>query len=159
MPTKTKPKADETIFIALFAFAGNDVNVREGARLRRDNPIVTRFPDRFVPEDTPDDELFRLRAVANVPPPPPPPIGRVKLRVLPGIGSEGSRWAGEPQTVSHAGRVYHPGETLEAEGADAQHLLDSGCVEVVRSLRSKRQKQPEPVEAPGIATFNTGRTE
>jgi hypothetical protein len=82
MPTATKPKPDE-IYVAVISFAGNDLNVAQGARLRGDNEIVQRFPERFLPESAPDDEIFRRRTELNAPPPPPEPIGRVKLRVLP----------------------------------------------------------------------------
>ena len=38
MPTATKPKADE-IYVAVISFAGNDVNVAQGDRLRGNNEI------------------------------------------------------------------------------------------------------------------------
>ena len=153
MPTKTKPKADE-IHVAVISFAGHDVNVAQGDRLRADNPIVQRFPDRFLPESTPDDEISRRRAELNAPPPPPEPIGRVKLRVLPGPDALGA----EVQKVEQGGKTYFAGDTLEAEGVDAQYLLDGGFCEIVKRLRPKKQAAPEPsAPAPGITT--TGRTE
>jgi hypothetical protein len=148
MPTKTKPQSDDLV-VALYSFAGHDVSVSEGAPFRADSEIVTKFADRFVPASTPDAELHRLRAAANAPPPAPEPLGRLKLRVLPGQG--GSLLdGGTDQQVFADGRTYHSGEFLEAEGAGAQHLLDSGAVEVVRKLRSRAEE---------TTGFTTGRSE
>jgi hypothetical protein len=156
MPTKTKPKADET-YIALYSFAGNDLSVPQGMRLRGDHEIVQKNADKFAPADTPDDELHRLRQALNAPPPPPEPIGRVKLRVLNGQGSRGVRSAldgGGVQTVLQGDRTYSSGETLIAEGKDAQHLLDTGMVEVVKKLRP-RKEQPQ-VEKPAPTGLTIG---
>jgi hypothetical protein len=144
MATTTKPKPD-VLYVCVQSFASNDFAVAAGDRHRGDNPIVARVSDRFVPADTPDDEVRQRRAALEAPPPPPEPIGRVKLRVLPGIGSEGSHWAGDQQTVSVGGRTYYPDQTLEAEGADAQHLLDSGTVEIVKSLPKKLAEAGEAI--------------
>jgi hypothetical protein len=37
--------------------------------------------------------------------------------------------------VFHRGREYVSGETLEAEGATAQYLIDGGFCEIVRHFR------------------------
>jgi hypothetical protein len=135
VPTATKPKADE-VYVCIQSFAGNELSVAEGLRLSGNNEIVRRFPDRFVIDGTPDDEIAKLRTALEEPASPPKPLGRVRLRVLPGLGPRG----GGAQTVTARGRVYQVGEELEAEGANAQHLLDSGCVEIVRHLRTKETR-------------------
>jgi hypothetical protein len=119
--------------------AGNEFAVAEGAVLPGEDERVQRCPDRFVALGTPDEEVRRLKAEAAVPPPPPEPLGRVKLRVLPGQGGLSAIDGGRPQTVFANGREYSSGETLEAEGTDAQHLIDVGACEVVRHLRRKKQ--------------------
>jgi hypothetical protein len=101
---------------------------------------VQRCPDRFVTLGTPEEEICRLKAANAAPPPPPEPLGRVKLRVLPGPGGLSVLDGGRPQTVFANGREYSSGETLEAEGADAEHLIDVGACEIVMHLRP--QKQP-----------------
>jgi hypothetical protein len=151
VPSKTKPKSRET-YVALYSFVGNDWGVAEGLRLRGDHDLVQRFPDRFVPEDTPDDELRQLRKAAASPLPQPDPLGRVKLRVLHGLGSEAGLdhfGAGEAQTVSQGGNIYHPGDTFEAEGADAQHLIDCGVAEIVKGLLPRKQQKAK-AQSPGI---------
>jgi hypothetical protein len=156
----SKPKSKET-YVALYSWVGNDYGVAEGLRLRGDHELVANFPERFVPEDTPDDELERLRKAAAAPLPQPEPLGRVRLRVLPGLGAEAGLdhfGAGEAQTVSQGGTIYHVGDEFEAEGADAQAMIDCGAAEIVKRLPAKKQKQePEPVQASGITTFPTGR--
>jgi hypothetical protein len=139
MPTKTKkPKPDE-FYICIQSFAGNQFAVAEGALFPGDHEFVRRFPDRFVVVGTPDEEVRRLKIAAAAPPPPPEPIGRVKLRVLPGQGISTLDGGGPPQTVEQGGRTYLPGDTLEAEGADAQYLIDGGFCEIVRHLRPRKQ--------------------
>ena len=97
---------------------------------------MQRCADRFVALGTPEEEIRRLKIAARPPPPPPPePLGRVKLRVLPGPGGLSVLDGGRPQTVCASGREYSSGETLEAEGADAQYLIDGGFCEIVRHLR------------------------
>ena len=103
---------------------------------------MQRCADRFVALGTPDEEVRRLKIAAALPPPPPEPIGRVKLRVLPGPGGLSVLDGGRPQTVFANGRQYSSGETLEAEGADAQYLIDGGFCEIVRHLRRKKQTRP-----------------
>jgi hypothetical protein len=141
MTTKTKPKRDE-FYICIQSFAGNEFAVAEGDLFPGDHEFVRRFPDRFVVLGTPEEEIRRLKIAAALPPPPPEPLGRVKLRVLPGQGGLSAIDGGRPQTVFANGREYSSGETLEAEGANAEHLIDVGACEIVRPLRQKK-------EAPG----------
>ena len=103
---------------------------------------MQRCPDRFVALGTPDEEVRRLKAANAAPSPPPEPLGRVKLRVLPGQGGLSALDGGRPQTVFHRGREYVSGETLEAEGANAQYLIDGGFCEIVRHLRPHKQTRP-----------------
>jgi len=141
MTTKTKPKPDE-FYICIQSFAGNEFAVAEGDLLPGDDGRVQRCPDRFVAVGTPDEEIRRLKIAAALPPPPPEPLGRVKLRVLPGPGGLSALDGGRPQTVFANGREYVSGETLEAEGTGAQHLIDVGACEIVRHLRRKKQTRP-----------------
>jgi hypothetical protein len=151
MPTKTKkPKPDE-FYICIQSFAGNELAVAEGDLFPGDHEFVRRFPDRFVVVGTPEEEIRRLKIAAAVPPPPPEPLARVKLRVLPGQGISTLDGGGPPQTVEQGGRTYLPGDTLEAEGADAQYLIDGGFCEVVESLPKKLVKAGQAIA--------TGRTE
>ena len=137
MPTKTsKPKPTVT-YVAIESWAGNDMSVARGLRLKGDHAIVQQFPERFLPESTPDDEFERARAAFNAPAPPPEPLGRVKLRVLPGQGMSTLDGGPPPQIVQHQGRTYGPGDVLTAEGATAQDLLDRGFCEVAEPV-SKR---------------------
>lgn len=138
MPTKTKPKPTE-YFICIESFAGNEFAVAEGTVLPSEDERVQRCPDRFVALGTSDEEIRRLKIAAALPPPPPEPIGRVKLRVLPGPGGLSVLDGGRPQSVFANGREYSSGETLEAEGADAQYLIDGGFCEIVRHLRPQNQ--------------------
>ena len=138
MPTQTKPNSTE-FFICIESFAGDEFAVAEGAVLPGEDERVQRCPDRFVALGTPDEEVRRLKAANAAPPPPPEPLGRVKLRVLPGQGGLSAIDGGRPQTVFHRGREYVSGETLEAEGADAQYLIDGGFCEIVRHLRTQKQ--------------------
>ena len=139
MPTKTtKPKPDE-FYICIESFAGNEFAVAEGTVLPGEDERVQRCPDRFVTLGTPDEEVRRLKAANAAPPPPPEPLGRVKLRVLPGPGGLSVLDGGRPQTVFANGREYSSGETLEAEGANAEHLIDVGACEIVRHLRRKKE--------------------
>lgn len=138
MTTKTQPKPEE-FYICIQSFAGNDFAVAEGDLLPGDDERVQRCPDRFVVVGTPEEEIRRLKIAAAVPPPPPEPLGRVKLRVLPGQGISTLDGGGPPQTVEQGGHTYFPGDTLEAEGADAQYLLDGGFCEIVRHLRPQKQ--------------------
>jgi hypothetical protein len=140
MPTKTKPKRDE-FYICIQSFAGNEFAVAEGDLFPGDHEFVRRFPDRFVVLGTPDEEIRRLKIAAALPPPPPEPLGRVKLRVLPGQDVPGA----PPQTVEHRGHTYVSGDLLEAEGADAQYLLDGGFCEIVKSLPKKLAKAGEAI--------------
>jgi hypothetical protein len=151
MPT-TKLKPTE-FYVAVYSFAGADVSVAQGARFRGDHELVKRFPDRFVPESTPDDELHQLRAAAAAPPPPPEPLGRVKLRVVAGQRGTSLLDGGTQQQVFHGGRTYSSGETLVAEGQAAQHLLDVGAVELVKKLGPAKQAESEG----GSGGFETGR--
>jgi hypothetical protein len=134
MPTKTKPKPTE-YFICIESFAGNEFAVAEGTVLPGEDERVQRCPDRFVALGTPDREVRRLKAANAAPPPPPEPLGRVKLRVLPGQDAPGA----PPQTVEQRGHTYVAGDTLEAEGADAQYLIDGGFCEIVWRLRPQKQ--------------------
>jgi hypothetical protein len=140
MTTKTRPKPDE-FYICIQSFAGNEFAVAEGDLLPGDDERIQRCPDRFVVVGTPDEEIRRLKITAAVPPPRPEPLGPVKLRVLPGPGGSPLD-GGRPQTVFASGREYASGETLEAEGTDAQHLIDVGACEIVRHLRRKKQTRP-----------------
>ena len=149
MTTKTKPKPDE-FYICIQSFAGNEFAVAEGDLLPGDDERVQRFPDRFVVVGTPDEEIRRLKIAAAVPPPSPEPLGRVKLRVLPGQGIATLDGGGPPQTVEQGGRTYFPGDTLVAEGADAQYLVDGKFCEIVESLPKRLAK------AGAIATGRTG---
>ena len=140
MATKTKIKPDPTLFRCWQSFAGNDaLHVSEGTRLRADHELVRRYPDHFVRDDTPDDEIARLKAEAAAPSllPDPPPLGRVRLRVLPGQSGKSALEGGRPLEVHRGGRTYYSGETLEAEGVNAQHLLDAGVCELVKHLPKK----------------------
>ena len=141
MTTKAKPKSTD-YFICIESFAGNEFAVAEGTVLPGEDERVQRCPERFVAVGTPDEEIHRLKTAAAVPPPPPEPLGRVKLLVLPGPGGLSALDGGRPQTVFANGREYSSGETLEAEGTDAEHLIDVGACEVVRRLRRK-------IEVPG----------
>ena len=84
---------------------------------------------------TPDEEIRRLKIAAALPPPPPEPLGRVKLRVLPGGDAPGA----PPQTVEQRGNTYVSGDVFEAEGANAQYLIDGGFCEIVKHLRPQKQ--------------------
>ena len=141
MTTKTKPKRDE-FYICIQSFAGNEFAVAEGDLFPGDHEFVRRFPDRFVVVGTPEEEIRRLKIALALPPPPPEPLGRVKLRVLPGPGGLSVLDGGRPQTVFANGREYSSGETLEAEGANAEHLIDVGACEIVRHLRPQKQTRP-----------------
>ena len=141
MTTKTKPKPEE-FYICIQSFAGNEFAVAEGTVLPGEDERVRRCPDRFVAVETRDEEIRRLKIAAALPPPPPEPLGRVKLRVLPGPGGLSALDGGRPQTVFANGREYVSGETLEAEGTGAQHLIDVGACEIVRHLRRKKQTRP-----------------
>ena len=138
MPTKTKPSPNE-FFICIESFAGNEFAVAEGTVLPGEDERVQRCPDRFVALGTPDEEVRRLKAANAALPPPPEPLGSVKLRVLPGQGGLSALDGGRPQTVFANGREYVSGDTLEAEGADAQYLIDGGFCEIVRHLRPQKQ--------------------
>jgi hypothetical protein len=139
MPKTSKPKPSET-YVAIESWAGNDMSVARGLRLRGDNPIVQRFPDRFLPATAPDDEFARARAAFNAPAPLPEPIGRVRLRVLPTQGIDTLAGGGPPQTVEHRGRTLVAGDTFVTEGADAQYLLDIGVCAIVESLPKRLAK-------------------
>jgi hypothetical protein len=72
---KQKPKAD-TLYVCFESFASDsrDGNCARGTRLRGDHPIVRNYPQFFVPDGTPDDELERIRRdfyEASGSPPPP----------------------------------------------------------------------------------------
>jgi hypothetical protein len=127
MPTKTKTN----LVVCWRSFAGNDVAGVKGRRYRADDPIATEHPDHFIPADTPESEWPRDDVLA----PPPEPIGRVLLRVLPVQGDRKYE-----ELVLHGGRGYHAGDTFEAEGRDAQHLLDVGVCEVVKQLRPRKEQ-------------------
>jgi hypothetical protein len=155
MTTKTTKPKPKDLYVCVESFAGNDFAVAEGTRLRGDNPIVQRVPDRFAPPDTPDDELRQLKVALNPPPAQREPLGRVRLRVLPGSGPSTLAGGPTPQTVEQATRTgirtYVSGDTFEAEGQDAQYLLDIGVCEVVESLPKKLAKAGQAIA--------TGRTE
>ena len=52
------PFSPTEIVIALETFHGDpNVTVRQGNRLRGDNPIVHTWPDRFIADGASDDEL------------------------------------------------------------------------------------------------------
>lgn len=128
MPTKTKLKADE-IYICWMSFAGNEgLKCAEGARLRGDHELVKRFPDRFVIDGTPDDEINALKAAA-LSFPEPEPLGRCKVRIL----AERGQPTGRPQAIV-GDREFYGGETPVLEGKQAQHLLDGGVAEIVKVL-------------------------
>ena len=56
------PFSPTEIVIALETFHGYpNVTVRQGTRLRGDNPIVHTWPDRFIADGASDDELTRAR--------------------------------------------------------------------------------------------------
>jgi hypothetical protein len=135
MPTKTTKPKPNTTYVAVISWVGNDVNVAQGLRLRGDNPIVEKFFDRFVPESTPDDEVSARRAELNAPAPPPEPIGRVKMRIRKGP----EQTYGEPK-AHVGGRALYEGDTFEAEGKDAQYLLDVGVGEILESLPKRLAK-------------------
>lgn len=140
MATKTKPESNE-FFIYIESFAGNEFAVAEGAVLPGEDERVQRCPNRFVALGTPDEEVRRRKVANAAPPPPPEPLGRVKLRVLPGQGGQSAIDGGRLQTVFANGREYSSGETLEAEGADAQQLLDVGACEIVKRLPAMKRQQ------------------
>jgi hypothetical protein len=108
---------------------------RTGPAAKGDHAYVQRHPADFIPES----EVLggaSLPDPANVPPvDPPEPIGRVKLKVLPGLGSRADDLVGggTEQQVTYRGKTYRTGETFAAQGADAAYLLDTGCVEIVGS--------------------------
>jgi hypothetical protein len=142
MPTltrSTKPKPS-TIYVCWQSFAGNEgLSVAEGTRLLGSHELVQRFPDRFVPDGTPDDEVAQLRAAAAAPPPAPEPLGRVKLRVLPGTPGIGLLDGGRDREVFAHGRTFTSGQTFESEGKDAEHLISVGACEIVKHLQPKRE--------------------
>jgi hypothetical protein len=65
----------------------------------------------------------------------------MKLRIIPHRGKEmKGRWVAIVD-----GKELFGGETLELEGADAQHLVDVGAAEIVKHLPpKKKQAEPEP---------------
>jgi len=145
MPTKSKPKTNE-IYICWESFAGNEgLSVAEGTRLRGDNEIVQRFPDRFVADGTPDEDINQLRAAReaeSLAAEAHAPLGRVRLRIRPRYGEakhEPGAYVGD--------KPYYAGDTLELEGKDAEHLVDVGVAEIVKHLPPKKKKaepKPEP---------------
>jgi hypothetical protein len=144
MTTKAKPKPTE-YYICIESFAGNEFAVAEGTVLPGEDERVQRCPDRFVALGTPDEEIRRLKAANAVPPPQPEPLGRVKLRVLPGQGISTLDGGGPPQTVEQGGRTYFPGDTLEAEGADAQYLIDGRFAEVIEPVSKRLAKAGQAI--------------
>lgn len=121
MPTLTKPKADE-LLICHESFASDEHSIPRGMKLRGDSPIVERYPQFFIPADTPDDQWPRP-AIAS---PPEPLTGRFKLKILEGAAAT----RGAPRAW-HRGKAYYDGDILTAEDADAAHLLDCGVAEIV----------------------------
>jgi hypothetical protein len=139
MTTATKPAKPKADRVYTCWNAGFDTVLNFGAargqRLKGDHAYVQRHPADFIPES----EVLggaSLPDPANVPPvDPPEPIGRVKLKVLPGLGSRADDLVGggTEQQITYRGKTYRTGETFAAQGADAAYLLDTGCVEIVGS--------------------------
>jgi hypothetical protein len=132
MPTKTKLKPKQ-VYVCWESFAGNEgLSVAEGTRLRGDHELVQRYPERFVEDGTPDDEVDRLRAAAFAPVlagDSKPPLGRVRLRIRPREGNmklEPAAYVGD--------KPYYEGDTLVLEGDRAEHLIDVGVAEIVKEL-------------------------
>jgi len=159
MPTSTKPKPKpDDVMVAWRSFSGNVHRAVKGQRFYANDPIVTEHPDHFISAEVPDSAW----PTDDYTTPEPEPIGRVKLRVLPGTPGLTLISGGRDQSVFANGRTYTSGETFEAEGQGAEHLLSSGCCEIVKKLKPrKEQPKPEqPAAAPGLTTgLITGREE
>jgi hypothetical protein len=76
MPRVKRKFASDELVVCFEGFGSSDPDMpgcARGARLRGDNPIVKRWPHFFLPDGTPDDEIFRARAKlyadAGAPPP------------------------------------------------------------------------------------------
>jgi hypothetical protein len=127
MPS-TKSKPD--LAICWQSFASQTHAVSRGTTFPADDPIVEQYGEHFVSADTPESLWPRPNWIV----PEPEPIGRVKLRVLP---VEGERK--NSALVWHRGKDYYAGDTLEAEGRDAEHLLGVGACEVVKKLPARKE--------------------
>jgi hypothetical protein len=95
-------------------------------------PYVQRHPADFVR----DGELVPdVRAKVEAESPPPEPLGRVRLRVreLP----DESEHKHDPLVVQRS-KAFYVGDTLEAEGKDAEAILDTGAVEIVKHLDKEK---------------------
>jgi hypothetical protein len=163
VPSKIEKTNADQIYVCWESFVGNEFGVAVGDRFRGDHQLVVRFPERFVIDGTPTDQINRLRAANAEPPPPPEPIGRVKLRVLPGFGGDAIH-GGRDQEVLKNGRRYTSGDTFESEGADAQFLIDGGFCEVVKTLKPRKEQASAAPTTPtgltvGPAGFQTGRSQ
>jgi hypothetical protein len=125
MPTmKSKPE----LAVCWQSFASQTTAVSRGTTFPADDPVVKQHGEHFVSADLPESQWPRAGWVA----PEREPIGRVKLRVLPVAGERRNS-----ALVWHRGTDYYAGQTLEAEGADAEHLLDVAACEIVKRLPKK----------------------
>jgi hypothetical protein len=125
MPTKSTPAE---VVICWRSFAGNEYAVAKGTTHRADDAVVQAHPEHFIDASLPESEWPHDTYAV----PEPEPIGRVKLRVLPVHGERRNS-----ALVWHKGTDYYAGQTLEAEGRDAEHLLDVGACELVKKLPPK----------------------
>jgi hypothetical protein len=126
--TKSKPTK---VVICWRSFAGNEYAVAKGTRYSTDDAVVQAHPEHFIDAALPESMWPRDDYMV----PEREPIGRVKLRVLPVAGERK-----HSALVWHRGTEYYAGDTLEAEGADAEHLLDVGACEIVKKLPAKKEK-------------------
>jgi hypothetical protein len=78
--TKRKLKPDE-IVVAIESFAGSDIRVPAGMRLRGDNPIVRRVPHFFTRDGASAEELTRLRQELIRDSEPPIPVEPSRTRI------------------------------------------------------------------------------
>jgi hypothetical protein len=128
MPTtKSKPK----LAVCWQSFASQTTAVSRGMTFPADDPIVKQHGEHFVSADLPESQWPRPDWIV----PEREPIGRVKLRVREIEGDKRSE-----ALVWHKGKDYFAGQEFEAEGRDAEHLVDVGACEVVQKLPPKKKE-------------------
>jgi hypothetical protein len=111
-----------------------DFACKRGQRLRGDHEYVRRHASDFVGDgEVVPDIRAKVEAESTL----PEPMGRVKLRVLELPKHSDGRF--EPR-VLRRGKQYFGGDTFEAEGREAEALLDGGTVQIVKHLDRKEGK-------------------
>ena len=139
MPTKTNKttRAKRTDwYVCVQSFAGNDVTVSAGTRLRGNHDLLKRFGRHFEREQSAGEDLASLRArwaerqtdVAEVtveapPEPAPPADGQVRLRVS-GADGEARLTLGSAAGPELSGREFVGGQTFDLDADRASALFD-----------------------------------